>query len=117
MNDTQIIRKIYEISTSSLSPDKFEEFNELLIWICKARKIDPTILHPEFKLLEPQKDRILYEGVNLLEDVYRKYSDLNLSFADNWYANVEEYFMHDFCKIKKKASIEETEAALAMVRG
>lgn len=39
------------------------------------------------------------EGLDLLSTVHGKYADLNLSFADNWFSNAEEFFMHESPKI------------------
>jgi hypothetical protein len=47
-----------------------------------------------------EHNRILREGISLLQHVYRTYADKNLSFDDNWYENVESYFQHDFLKVK-----------------
>ncbi len=43
-----------------------------------------------------ERIRILNRGINLLEWVHRKYADKNLSFDDNWFAEVQDYFMHDY---------------------
>lgn len=102
MNEMHIIKDIHEMGATSLSPEKFEALEDALIWICKARNIDSGILHPDFRLLEPRRERILREGMSLLQDIHGRYADLNLSFADNWYSNVEEYFLHELPKVKLK---------------
>jgi phosphatidylinositol kinase/protein kinase (PI-3 family) len=54
----------------------------------------------EFKIVELKAENQHYkealeranEGIDLLSTIHGKYADLNLSFADNWYSNVEEFF-------------------------
>lgn len=100
MRQMHIIKGIHEMGTESLSPEKFEALEGALVWICKTRNIDPGILHPDFKLLDSGREQIFREGISLLRDVHGKYADKNLSFDDNWFANVEDYFLHDFPKTK-----------------
>jgi hypothetical protein len=43
-----------------------------------------------------KREKMLNRGVDLLQWLHGKYADKNLSFDDNWFAEVQDYFTYDY---------------------